>query len=211
MKPMKMALVAALSLATAGCMPAMGGSSPGYTIPLVQVERSAATRDRGGEEMPITSTTPNAYQYEDALIAADLAVHDKALGLEIKNKSTETMRLNWDEATFIEPGGGVGRVMHTGVRFIERDRPQPPSVIPAGQTLEDQAIPVSRVSFTSGKYGGWYTAPLVNSKEAIAGKRMGLLVPLEIGNQKYEYTFWFEVQERPVTFSITGPQPLAGR
>lgn len=187
----------ALVLPLSGCASMLPSIYPPYSAPLVTVDRSTTTAARGGAAGPITPTGASAHRYEDGLVSAETILLNDGVGLKIRNKATSTMRLSWDEAAFIDASGAVARVMHSGVRYMERDRSQPPSIIPAGATLEDQAVPVDRVRFTSGQYGGWNTSPLLPASEAVPGKRFGLLIPLELEGEKLEYTFWFQVDNGP--------------
>ncbi|HEX8213527.1 MAG TPA: hypothetical protein VF584_25380 [Longimicrobium sp.] len=193
--------VAPLVLVVSGILSA-SASAQGYSAPLVQVDRSPSAREMGGPDS-VTQISPAAHRFEDAVIVADVGVQSTAVALKIRNKSASTLRLMWDDASFIESDGEAGRIMHSGVRFLERDRPQPPSIIPAGTTLTDQAIPVDRVSFSSGASGSWRTAPIFRRGEAVAGKRVGLLIPVDMDGKKLEYTFWFQVVEDGPASEIT--------
>lgn len=51
--------------------------------------------------------------------------------------------------------GQVGRVMHSGVKYIDRNNSQPASVILKGATLSDIILPTDNVYYISGQYGGW--------------------------------------------------------
>ena len=142
----------------------------------------------------------------------------------ITNKTEHSVKLVWDEATFIGVGGLIEKVMHAGIKYADRNGLQPPSVIPAGQTYVDAAYPNDRVYFREGYYGTYYSSPggwehlsLILpaaqvqpghspiEDQAFAarvaenkGKRFGLVLPLEIEGVTNEYTFWFEVTSAKV-------------
>ena len=84
--------------------------------------------------------------FEDSLIAMDFVIGQKSISFTMQNNSGKTARIIWDETLFIKYGS-PGRVMHAGVKYTDRNNPQPPSIIPAmrrdrdsnpGDDLSDQ-------------------------------------------------------------------------
>lgn len=135
----------------------------------------------------------------------------------ITNRTDRSIKIIWDEASFVGVDGKVSKVMHIGTKFADRERPQAPSVIPSHQTLEDGAWPNDRVWFSQGHYSAYYSVPaewkhvglvlpnttilkvapgaqvvpdagFVSQAKANIGKRMGLILPLQIEGVTNEYT-----------------------
>jgi hypothetical protein len=131
------------------------------------------------------------------------------------------MKLIWDETIVIEPDNSSTKVMHDGVKYADRNAAMPSSVIPKHGKLEDVATPTNRIAWKDG-YGTipgkwensgvfpWYKwiykadgssitykddiEPFYEQGKANIGKKIGLMIPLEIEGVKNEYTFWFEVK-----------------
>jgi hypothetical protein len=79
--------------------------------------------------------------------------------LSVRNKSEHSIKLVWDEASYIDYDGDLTKVMHEGVKYIDRNSAQSPSVIPAKQRLADVVYPNDRVSYREGYYGRYYSRP----------------------------------------------------
>lgn len=195
-----------------------------YESALVQIDRPEATKERYGSVITIKPKTGNKYVYEDGLFSGIFYTTASRINFTLKNKTEHSIKLVWDEAAFIEVDGQAGRVAHEGVKYSERNASQPPSIVPAGRSLSDFALPTNRIYYRKGHYsryssipGGWKELPLVlPASQRVAsgdsaavekftsdvqmnkGKRYGLLVPLEIEGIVNEYTFWFEVQQASV-------------
>ena len=186
-----------------------------YRSALVQIDRPKETQNRYGSVVTIKPETDNKYTYEDGLFFGVFYVLDASIHFVLTNKMDHSIKIIWDEAAFIDMEGQSGRVMHTGVKYADRNAPQPPSVIPKQSTLTDNVVPTNNVYYDN-DYGDWKergivqpderrfvdsdsSLTLTNAYKLIAernkGRRFGLLLPLEIEGVVNEYTFWFEVQE----------------
>jgi len=143
---------------------------------------------------PKASTTSN---FEDVNIVADFSLFDKAIAVKIKNKTASAIEVNWDSVSFVDINGKSNRVIHTGIRLMDRDKPQAPSVIPPGAALEDEITPVDNIRFESGQYGGWKIDPLMppldENQQKYVGKTLSVFMPLEINGKKKEYNFKIEI------------------
>jgi hypothetical protein len=214
---------------TLGC--AATGSSGGgrllnasYNSALVQIDRPEATKEQYGAVVTIKPEAGNKYTYEDGLFSGIFFVATSRINFTISNKTEHSIKIVWDDAAFIEISGQSARLAHEGVKYADSNASQPPSVIPARQSLTDFVLPTNRVYYRKGYYGtyysspgGWEELPLVlpashhvesSDTSALAtftsdveknkGKRFGILLPLEIEGVVNEYTFWFEVQTATV-------------
>lgn len=158
--------IGVISLAT-GCLPPVATVQAVYESSLIEVARPKATKARWGavERINLDSTR---YVYEDSMVKIIIVATDQAIPFSIRNKTDHSIKLVWDEASFIDPNGKVAKVMHEGVKFAERNASQPPSIIPAHQQLEDAAFPNDRVYYREGTYtrygaigAGWKHSPLI--------------------------------------------------
>jgi hypothetical protein len=195
-----------------------------YTTGLVEVARSGVTKQRYGKADAITIGDSARYTFEDGLAVVQVAALYNAVKLEVRNKTDHSIKVVWDEASFIDLDGHLSRVMHIGVKYADRNASQPPTVIPAHQQLADDIFPTDRVYF-GGAYGrtpaGWRNGSLLKPANTVVtaqpgvpmaappdsfatavhariGKRFGVLIPLEVEGVKHEYTFWFVVKDASV-------------
>jgi len=106
-----------------------------------------------------------------------LAGNRTALGLTLRNQGTVAVQVPWDQVTIMMPNGVSSRVVHEGVRLMERDRPMVSSTIPPGGALVDFVYPSGLVRFVSGRYGGWVYDPFIDG--FAPGQEFGLYIPVQ--------------------------------
>ena len=150
--------------------------------------------------------------FNDSKIQAFFIVGNKQLDFTLKNLTNEPMKINWDEASLIINGESK-RVMHKGVKFIDRNSPQAPTVIPGNSSIDELVLPTDNVFFNEGYYSNYYSSPgswkivdllpswdkykeetkkkIMNSKGSI----LKFFLPIEQNNQKMYYTFEFLIAE----------------
>lgn len=192
-------------LALSGCASLMPLSYD-YEAVLVEVQRPIDSSDRYSDQITTEQSEEGAdqYVYEDSLLSIAWVVGETQLAFILENKTQHSMRLLWDEVTFVDLAGNTGRVMHEGVRYMDRNASQPPSVIPRNGRLVDMLVPTANVYYVSGQYGGWRTGGLIQPRntslgtieeaQANVGRRFSVLFPVEVEGVTNEYTFTFEVR-----------------
>ena len=179
-----------------------------YSIGLKTVESPANAKQQFGETKIINfqDGETNKYRYEDDYINIVWYVDSKRFYFDLTNKSGHTIKINWDDISYVDYNGKVGRVMHSGVKYTERNNSQPASTVPKGATLSDILIPTENVYFISGQFGGWrekYLIPCVYNDAATrdaqassyVGKTMTIMMPIMIENVQNDYTFTFNIDK----------------
>ncbi len=113
--------------------------------------------------------------YSDSTIKVCFTPTKKDIGFTLTNLTDENLKLVWDES-LITTIGSQSRVMHDGIKFIDRNSFQRPSVIYPNQTLSDIVTPTENVYWRDGvatqnSYvaGGWEQKPLILDKSYIEG------------------------------------------
>jgi hypothetical protein len=150
--------------------------------------------------------------YEDSDLKIKFTVGTKEIDFEIYNKTDKSVKIIWDETSFIPYGEGK-KVMHKGVKYVDRDAAQVPTSIPSKTTWSDIVVPTDNVYYKQGYYsqyvsnpGGWETTDLWISAdfnkpetEAVVMKLKGLkyrlVMPMEVNGVKKEFTFNFEITD----------------
>ena len=179
-----------------------------YSVGLSSVESPADAKKQFGETKVVTfkDGEVDKYRYEDDFIEIVWYVGLKKFNFELKNKSTHTMKINWDDISYVDINGKTRRVMHAGVKYIERNNSQPATSIPKGASLSDILLPTDNVILSSGLYGGWIESNLIpsyystseamaNGAESYVGKKMTILMPIMIENVQNDYTFVFDIDK----------------
>lgn len=179
-----------------------------YSVGLSSVESPADAKQQFGETKVVTFNEEgvNKYRYEDDYINIVWYVGLKQFNFTLNNKSGHSLKINWDDISFVDTEGQVGRVMHSGVKYTERNNSQPATTVPKGASISDILLPTENVYFVSGQYGGWrenYLLPCVyQTPEAfnagassLVGKTMTIMMPIMIENVQNDYTFTFNIEK----------------
>lgn len=179
-----------------------------YSVGLSSVESPADAKQQFGETKVVNFKDGDIskYRYEDDFIEIVWYVGSTQFNFNLKNKSGHTMKINWDDISYVDINGKTGRVMHSGVKYTERNNSQPASTIPKGASLSDLLLPTDNVYFTSGQYGGWRESKLIpciyktkedrdNGAEKYVGKQMTIMMPIIIENVQNDYTFVFNIDQ----------------
>ena len=179
-----------------------------YSIGLKTVESPANAKQQFGDTKVVNfqDGTTNKYRYEDDYINIVWYVGSKQFNFDLTNKSGHTLKINWDDISYVDYKGQTGRVMHSGVKYNERNNSQPASTVPKGASLSDLLLPTDNVYFVSGQYGGWrekYLIPCVYNDAATrdaqassyVGKTMTIMMPIMIENVQNDYTFTFNIDK----------------
>lgn len=175
-----------------------------YKYGLTSVERPEDTAKRYGDYV-ITEKVEDEkgkYIYEDEMIESVWYVGSTTVFFEIKNKTNSSIKIIWDEAAFVDDKGNTSRVMHNGVKYIDKNNALPPSVIVRKGSISEIVVPTDKIYYSS----GWYEAPIfknsfTNEQEAdlfakeIVGKTIQILLPLEIEGVTNDYIFVFKVED----------------
>jgi hypothetical protein len=150
--------------------------------------------------------------FDDGKIQAFFTVGDKQLDFTLKNLTADPMKINWDEASLIIYGESK-RVMHKGVKYIDRNSPQAPTVIPSNSSINDLVLPTDNVYYKEGSHSTYYSSAgswkindlllsrdrnkeetkqlIMNSK----GQTLKFFLPIEQNSQKINYTFEFQITD----------------
>jgi len=186
---------------------AMLTSPATYKVGLIEVERPEDATIRYGDYRinNVMEDSKSKYTYEDELMKISWFVGSTQFSFVLENKSNQTLKINWDEAAYITHTGSTERIMHSGVKYTEKNNSQPASIVVKNGHITDLIMPTSNVYYVSGQYGGWRETPLfliVKSDieknaalETYKDKKVKVLLPIEVEGVVNEYIFSFEVED----------------
>ncbi|MEA1972593.1 MAG: hypothetical protein U9N34_04775 [Candidatus Cloacimonadota bacterium] len=192
-----------------------------YQISLTEVERPEKAGNRYGPKKIYTETSNNKYKFvfEDDMIKILWLIDSNQILFLLQNKTDFSIKIPWDEAAYVDEFGRTHRVMHSGVKYTDRDKVQPPSIIVRKGLIEDLVYPTDYVSWSSGTHlysGRWETKSLLLTTESYytylggkssalrefeeavnqnIGKQIQVLLPLDIEDVTHDYIFTFTVEE----------------
>ncbi|MBI5554384.1 MAG: hypothetical protein HY920_00835 [Elusimicrobia bacterium] len=133
--------------------------------------------------------------YSDEDIDLNFLVDDKSINFELKNKTLNGIKVNYDEISYISPGGASLRIVSSNIRFADRFAPQAAVMVPPGLSISETIIPAQNIFFRANDLVyGWDIVPLFpNDAKTYLGKEFGLYFPLEIKGVKKEFIFKFKI------------------
>jgi hypothetical protein len=161
--------------------------------------------------------------YSDEFIEIIFTVKKTRIEFDMSNKTDRGIKINWDELSYISPTGRSMRVIHSGVRLIDRNAPQSPTIVPPNSRISDIIIPSEHIYYDD--YWGWcernlfygadktkyakyegkefsalypestHKSPPCADKTKYEGKEFSVYMPLEIKGKRKEYTFTFRINK----------------
>lgn len=184
-----------------------------YEVLLVEVQRSASAQARFGDIKISPDPAKGFLMAEDQLMRIIWTGPDDQLEFDVLNKSDTPVKILWDDAAYVDITGQSRRVIHSGVKLVDRNSPQMPSVITSKGRLNDIVYPSDSVRYYSSQYGsGWSQQPMfpclrerrscTDLERKLVTAHTGLdyrvLLPVEAGKESYPYTFVFKVNKAEV-------------
>lgn len=165
-----------------------------YNYILSKIEKPKNSSIRFGEYKEIkTNDDVSKFLYKDNVVSI-LWFGDKTqFSFSLKNNSSHSLKIIWDEASFINDKNESSRIIHKGIRYIDANNPQAPTIIPKGTELNDIIAPVDRIRYRD----GYFLVELVEGSfrydPLLEGKHVKILLPIEIQGIVNEYIFTFEM------------------
>lgn len=109
----------------------------------------------------------------------------------LTNKADSNLKIHWDDAIYVGGPNGISTgVFHAGVKLIDRELPQTPSVVVKGSKINDLLVTKSGVSFNA-YFGRWMYNYILYWEDQLTNVK--ILLPIEINGVKFEYLFSFSV------------------
>jgi hypothetical protein len=186
-----------------------------YVLNLTGVECPQSAKERYGEQKIINFKESNGktYVYEDELIKIAWFPSSTAFSFILENKSDYSIKIIWDDASYVNTKGYSGRVVHSGVKYNERNNSQPPTVIAKKTYLDDLLIPTENIYYDEawvlfwGNIGSaWKIKPLIPNiaetkkdlyylTKQYIGKTVKILLPLQVQETVNDYIFTFNITD----------------
>lgn len=177
-----------------------------YSISLSSVETSVKAEERLGEMKIVNLSDSISFltkcSYEDDFISITWIVDSCRFRFALRNISAYTLKINWDDISYVDYNGRVGRVMHSGVKYDERNNSQPSLLLPEGSLLSDVLLPTENVRWSGSLWNIKALVPnsfndVYGNAEAMAstyvGSTLAILMPIYIETVRNDYLFNFQI------------------
>ena len=156
--------------------PSLGQSGSRYTIEMVKPQ----------------STDVLTYESRSIKIFFAFGNH---IVFKLTNKTDGPIEILRDQASFVDANSRAHRIVHEGVRYIERDKSLPPTVIPPGALITDAIIPSDYIELDKDDIE-WKVRNLFDGGiHLYKNKTFSVFLPLRINNRVVNQNYVFQVKE----------------
>jgi hypothetical protein len=135
-------------------------------------------------------------RFRDKNVSVSLDVGEHGFEMQFENLSPHDVKILWDRAEYTNASGQTQRLMHSGIRFPDRNNPIPDQFVLSRSSVQETVIPVSNV-YVLPERKGYDIRPLFPLESSVAaglkGKRVILFIPVEINRQIIPYNFTIEI------------------
>jgi len=135
-------------------------------------------------------------QFRDKVLSVAFVVEEQSLQMRFENLSARDVIILWEQAMYTDVYRQGHRLMHSGIRFQDRNNPLPSQTVQSHETVQEAVIPVTNV-YMSQEKKGYDIRPLFPVKGDAAaelkGKTIGLFIPVELDHQILPYNFRIEI------------------
>ena len=175
-----------------------------FVAALTKVEKPSNSAIRYGKTTSVTEKDITKYSYEDNFIDILIFAGSTQFNFILKNVSDNTLKVVWNEAVFVDVDGSTSKVMHSGIKYSQREGDQPASTIIKGAKLEDLAAPTDKVYYSE-SLKEWTSKSLYsNADTKREGQIIKMMLPVQVKDVVNEYIFEFTL-----TYVYNHPEYLA--
>lgn len=198
-----------------------------YNFDLTEIEKPDKSKSRYDEKSIIKKDNQSfeTYTFEDEFINIKWSPHARGFDFTLLNKTDNSIKIIWDEALIIDEIKRSLAVMHTGIKYSEKESSQVPSVVIRKGYLIDSVVPSQYAVYYDATYykgkmldpGGWTQEDFIPSifwgyddgvekfknrvKRDLVGKNIQVLLPIEITGVINDYIFTFKIDDMTLRLS----------
>lgn len=183
-----------------------GDDSGRFLAELTKVEKPSNPSVRYGKTTTVTNNDDKVtrFSYVDNFIDILIFTTLDQFNFVLKNVSNSSLKVVWNEAVFVDVDGSTSKIMHSGIKYSQREADQPASTIIAGAKLDDLAAPTSKIYYSE-SLKKWTSYSLYsNAKIKETNQTIKLMLPIQVKDVVNEYIFEFGL-----TYVYDHPELLA--
>lgn len=180
-----------------------------YSFSLINVKLSEDTKST---EYAVNVNQEGLFFFEDNYIRIAWDPTNNGFSFNLLNKNPLSIQIIWDNAVWIDIDNTVGRLLHKGVAYIDRNKSQPPITIPSGSEINDFFIPTKNITYATDGWDNREILPTIPKRvrcrkdfsdittivvyeadPAYVGKTTSVLLPIQMQGTLREYLFTFMI------------------
>lgn len=137
-------------------------------------------------------------KFRDNIISVSFAVSDQSFQMNLANLTAYPLKILWSSADYTDVNNRSHRLMHSGIRYQDRNNAIPSQIVPPQGSVQQTVMPISSVVYSQEKKG-YENLPLFpldsDMAAGLKGRVFYLLIPVEVDRQIIPYNFKIEITE----------------
>lgn len=134
--------------------------------------------------------------FQDERLSVHLIPSHDGLSLQLMNRSSQTLQIDWERVVYIDLAGKKHRMIHQGVDLKKKDSKQAPTSLIPGASLKNRLYPADMVA-GSRLFEDWRLNPFLPlSQDAphFKWRTFSLILPLQFGTDSRAYEFGVRIE-----------------
>jgi len=136
--------------------------------------------------------------FQDNLLSISLAIEERWIRMDLKNRSSRQLKILWDRAEYTDFNNSQHRVMHSGIRYQDRNDRIPAQSIPPNGSVQPQIMSIRAIAYSQEKKD-YESKPLFPLDSDVAldlkGRVFYLFLPVEYDRQIIPYNFKIQITD----------------
>jgi len=144
--------------------------------------------------------SPDNMSFDDAFLSFKFSIDPKGIACSIRNKTGDPISVNWNVISYVDSSGDAHKVMHSGIRLVDKEAPQTPTLIPPTARISETLFPIDYILSGSGGLTQtplWPDTGYVSKDEShlktLEGSTFSIFMPIEVGGKSKNYSFVFKI------------------
>ena len=113
------------------------------------------------------------------------------IGFSMENKTDAALMIDWENSAYVDPSGLSHRIIHNGIKLVERAQTEAPTKVPAGTKVEEFAYPADAVEWVE-NLRDWQEPGLFPAT-GYEGRNFSLSLRVVSGDHSKDYVFRFQI------------------
>jgi hypothetical protein len=145
-------------------------------------------------------TANDEMAFEDTSLSFKFSIDPKGIACTIRNKTNDPISVNWNMVSYIDASGDAHKVIHSGIRLVDKEAPQTPTLIPPTARINETLFPTDYIQSGSSGLSQqplWPNTGHVSKDESqlknLEGSTFSVFMPIEVGGKANNYSFVFRI------------------
>ena len=92
-------------------------------------------------------------RFRDKDVAVAFTIGERGFEMRFENLSTYDIKILWERAEYTGVNGQPQRLMHSGVRFVDRNNPIPDQFVLSRSIVQESVFPIRQCVYAAGEKG----------------------------------------------------------